>query len=193
MLSRRIQRVLCSHNSGFGTSQPVAGLAFSEFKFAFSTINAGSTFRPGGSVSKNPTVANPSGSVFGPGGNVSTSTPGSVFGSGENAPTNAFSSNTNSLSAFAASPQAPTSVFGNASTSSPFSSQPSAPLPEKPQHGPPDFATAKSIYNPDTDKYASDLPDNYMGLLPPAVKAAFENIKFEWGKVPEWTPPKELR
>jgi len=37
------------------------------------------------------------------------------------------------------------------------------------------------------------LPDNYMQLLPEAVKAAFESDKFEWGKVPEWIPPKELR
>jgi nucleoporin NUP42 len=37
------------------------------------------------------------------------------------------------------------------------------------------------------------LPPNYMALLPAAAKAAFEREQFEWGMVPEWVPPRELR
>jgi nucleoporin NUP42 len=43
------------------------------------------------------------------------------------------------------------------------------------------------------DKYDALLPENYMQLLPQAVKASFESEKFVWGNVPEWIPPKELR
>jgi nucleoporin NUP42 len=30
-------------------------------------------------------------------------------------------------------------------------------------------------------------------VLPPSVLEAFKGQKFEWGKVPEWVPPLELR
>jgi len=37
------------------------------------------------------------------------------------------------------------------------------------------------------------LPENYLEILPPDVKAAFEAPKFTWGQVPEWIPPVSLR
>jgi nucleoporin NUP42 len=43
------------------------------------------------------------------------------------------------------------------------------------------------------DRYAALLPANYVDILPPDVKAAFAAEKFEWGKIPEWIPPKEVR
>ena len=51
----------------------------------------------------------------------------------------------------------------------------------------------KSRYKPGLDKYDAMLPENYMQLLPKAVKEAFEGKTFEWGKIPEWIPPVEMR
>lgn len=63
-------------------------------------------------------------------------------------------------------------------------------MPAKPQ---PDAKSVKATYKPGVSQYDALLPENYMQLLPKAVRAAFESEKFEWGKVPEWIPPKELR
>jgi len=43
------------------------------------------------------------------------------------------------------------------------------------------------------DPYAEFLPKDYLKMLPPDVRAAFEADKFEPGKVPLWVPPIELR
>lgn len=43
------------------------------------------------------------------------------------------------------------------------------------------------------DPYAEFLPKDYLKILPPDVRAAFEGDKFEPGKVPLWVPPIELR
>jgi len=43
------------------------------------------------------------------------------------------------------------------------------------------------------DKYDALLPDNYIELLPPTALEAFMGDNFEWGKIPEFVPPKELR
>lgn len=43
------------------------------------------------------------------------------------------------------------------------------------------------------DKYDELLPPNYMDFLPGPAKEAFESSKFEWGKIPEWIPPIQLR
>lgn len=43
------------------------------------------------------------------------------------------------------------------------------------------------------DLYAEFLPKDYLKMLPPDVRAAFEADKFEPGKVPLWVPPIELR
>lgn len=43
------------------------------------------------------------------------------------------------------------------------------------------------------DKYDALLPDNYLQILPKQARDAFESKKFEWGQIPEWIPPKELR
>jgi nucleoporin NUP42 len=59
--------------------------------------------------------------------------------------------------------------------------------------GPPDFANAKSGYQPGATPYDQQLPPNYISVLPPLVLEAFKGQKFEWGKVPEWVPPLELR
>ncbi|KAI6135233.1 hypothetical protein EDD17DRAFT_1546695 [Pisolithus thermaeus] len=101
-----------------------------------------------------------------------------------------------------------TSAFGNAPSTlpdpSPMSAFPAAglmaPSPttsgmSKPSSGPPDFALAKSRVHckPETDRFAALLPPNYLDIIPPDVRAAFESDKFEWGKIPEWIPPKEVR
>lgn len=65
----------------------------------------------------------------------------------------------------------------------------------KPSSTGPDFALAKSRVRPklDGDRFTSLLPPNYSDILPADVKAAFVSEKFEWGKIPEWIPPKEVR
>jgi nucleoporin NUP42 len=61
----------------------------------------------------------------------------------------------------------------------------------KPPPSAPGFSRSKIQIKP--DRYAALLPPNYMDILPMDVKAAFAAEKFEWGKVPEWIPPKEVR
>ena len=37
------------------------------------------------------------------------------------------------------------------------------------------------------------IPAEYMAMLPQPAKEAFQAPKFEWGKIPDWVPPRELR
>jgi nucleoporin NUP42 len=46
---------------------------------------------------------------------------------------------------------------------------------------------------PGVTPYDSLLPPQYAALLPGSVVDAFKSQKFEFGKVPEWVPPVELR
>ncbi|KAF9235577.1 hypothetical protein BU15DRAFT_77894 [Melanogaster broomeanus] len=117
--------------------------------------------------------------------------PQSVFAS---APQSAFG--TSSTSGFAGAPSAvgapsPASAVGG----SPFTTSPTTVTLEKPAPGKPDFASAKSRCRakPGADRYADLLPPNYTDIIPAEVKAAFLSDKFEWGKIPEWIPPKEVR
>jgi len=72
-------------------------------------------------------------------------------------------------------------------------SAPVTTAPKKPKSGPPDFQNAPSKYKPGANKYDALLPDNYIDLLPASAREAFEAKSFEWGKVPEWIPPLNLR
>jgi len=135
--------------------------------------------------------------------NASPNSSGYAFGPGGSAG-GPFSNSNQVVSPFAPRSQnQPTSVFAPTQPSSGIvpqqptpsflSQRPGPSLPTKAQPGPPDFVNAKSTYKPGLDKYDSLLPDNYMQSLPKTAKEAFESQKFEWGKVPEWIPPKELR
>ena len=61
----------------------------------------------------------------------------------------------------------------------------------------PDFAAARKrrLYKPGSNKYDDLLPPNYIDLVPKEALEQFksESEKFEWSKIPEWVPPKELR
>lgn len=57
----------------------------------------------------------------------------------------------------------------------------------------PDFANAVYNYRPNLIPHDSKLPPNYMELLPEGTLAAFQAMRFEWGKVPMWVPPVEVR
>lgn len=59
--------------------------------------------------------------------------------------------------------------------------------------GPPDFVNAASQYRPGLTPYDLNLPDDYQQSLPQDALEAFKSQKFEWGKVPDWVPPLELR
>lgn len=80
---------------------------------------------------------------------------------------------------------------------SPFSSSPMTVTPssEQPVLGKPDFASAKSTakMKPGADRYLGLLPHDYNEMIPAEVKAAFTSVKFEWGKIPDWVPPEEVR
>ena len=54
-------------------------------------------------------------------------------------------------------------------------------------------ARTKSIYKPGSTPYDQQIPPNYKEALPKSVVQAFENQKFEWGDIPEWVPPVEIR
>lgn len=121
----------------------------------------------------------------------------SAFGQPTQQPTSAFSQTT---SAFGQPMQPiPISTFGTPSTQSQsafdpgggFGSVPASAL--KVVSGTPDFANARSTYKPGLDKYDALLPPDYMSLLPQKAKEAFQAAKFEWGNVPEWVPPMEMR
>ncbi|THH14183.1 hypothetical protein EW146_g6130 [Bondarzewia mesenterica] len=68
-----------------------------------------------------------------------------------------------------------------------------APAESKVKGGPPDFANAKSTYKPGLDKYDVLLPSDYLSLIPKSARDAFEATRFDWGNVPEWVPPTEMR
>jgi nucleoporin NUP42 len=116
---------------------------------------------------------------------------------------NAFASSSQQpTSAFGNLAQQPTSVFGNqtqqqqqqptvfGSSQSSVAAQP----PEKSSAPPaPDFKSVKVSFRPGLTPYDSQLPPDYMALLPERVVEAFRAEKFEWGKIPDWVPPLELR
>ncbi|KAH6902798.1 hypothetical protein BKA70DRAFT_1404623 [Coprinopsis sp. MPI-PUGE-AT-0042] len=60
-----------------------------------------------------------------------------------------------------------------------------------------DFSQTKYNYRPGIVTSDTRLPANYIpgsgSVLPETVLAAFAALKFEWGKVPEWAPPVQLR
>ena len=41
--------------------------------------------------------------------------------------------------------------------------------------------------------YDEALPADYGTTLPKEAMEAFASSKFEWGKIPEWIPPLEVR
>ncbi|KAF8165892.1 hypothetical protein B0H34DRAFT_787201 [Crassisporium funariophilum] len=144
----------------------------------------------------------------------------SAFGQQPSAPVSAFgdasttaSNPTFGQSAFgnanaAAQAASGTSAFGNPSafgdaSNSTQSQNLSAFAPTAPSismemkssvsSGPPDFAITKSPYKPGSTPYDHQLPPKYAQLLPKSAMEAFQSVKFDWGTVPEWVPPLEVR
>lgn len=97
------------------------------------------------------------------------------------APGSAFSAFATSGSAFGAKPAAAPAA---APTAPPAAAQLKKGL---------DFANAKYNYRPGLIPHDTKLPPNYTALLPEATLAAFKAMSFEWGKVPVWIPPVEVR
>ncbi|KAF8237897.1 hypothetical protein L208DRAFT_1355643 [Tricholoma matsutake] len=137
-----------------------------------------------------------------------------------NTQNNPTSNPSNTISSAFANPPASASAFGGSSSlevpkvASAFSAQPLSAFPMsspstslssfpaanrnndkgKSVAGPPDFVNAKSSYQPGATPYDEQLPPNYTtAVLPQSVLETFKGQKFEWGKVPEWIPPLELR
>ncbi|EGO20484.1 hypothetical protein SERLADRAFT_476712 [Serpula lacrymans var. lacrymans S7.9] len=102
------------------------------------------------------------------------------------------------MSAFGSGqPSVSTGFFGNNNaTYAGFNNEPSSAMSaDTPTSatGAPDFGNARLSLRSDADKYGALLPPNYFDILPEAVKTAFQSDKFEWGNVPEWIPPREVR
>ena len=101
-------------------------------------------------------------------------------------------------SAFASGPVT-SSVFNNSNTNN-STFTPTAPsISVDMQSGVSSATTSsastrtKSIYKPGSTPYDQQIPPNYKEALPKSVVQAFESQKFEWGDVPEWVPPVEVR
>ncbi|PAV21417.1 hypothetical protein PNOK_0404400 [Pyrrhoderma noxium] len=108
-------------------------------------------------------------------------------------PVSAFGQPTQPVSAFA-QPTQPVSAF----TQPPAFGNPGqgfAGLPQKPKPSSPDFTSALSSVKaiPMLDKHDGLLPKDYANQLPADVREIFAAEKFEWGKIPEWLPPIEMR
>ena len=80
---------------------------------------------------------------------------------------------------------------GTIAAASQYSSPFGAPTPSIPP--PTKSARIKSIYQPGSTPYDQQIPPNYKEALPKTVVQAFEKPKFEWGCVPEWVPPVDVR
>ncbi|KAG8906138.1 hypothetical protein FRB99_007528 [Tulasnella sp. 403] len=108
----------------------------------------------------------------------------SAFGQAPPA-TSAFGQTSQPMSAFGAQAfgqqtRSATQGFGQTSQTTPSSSAPQT--------------NASSSARLAQDPFSRFLPPNYLQLLPDDVKAAFEKEdEFEWGKIPEWIPPVEMR
>lgn len=159
----------------------------------------------------NPPAASTS-SVFGAPAPATTSVFGapapattSVFGAPAPAPTTSVFGQPSAPSAFGAA--GPNNAFGQSqsqqqqpSSISAFGSTPSG-LPPKPvvaatastQKKGPDFERAVYNYRPGLIPHDKNLPPNYAEVLPEKMMVAFKAMKFEWGNVPVWVPPVEVR
>ncbi|KDQ15489.1 hypothetical protein BOTBODRAFT_65540 [Botryobasidium botryosum FD-172 SS1] len=127
------------------------------------------------------------------------------------APVSAFAQNAQpqATSAFAqAATTQPTSAFAQAATAQPTSAfaqaaaaQPTSAFARSaaPAAASPFGKQPTSVFGgggfsqPPKDPFASLLPPNYLEILPQSLRAAFESDEFEWGNIPEWIPPTELR
>ena len=151
-----------------------------------------------------------------------TPTAGSAFGQpsfGQPVPTTSVPTPTSVFG----NPAPATSVFGAPSTFGVLSQQPQQPAQQEQQQqtasawpsagnntsftgqtttfGAPTHAVqpetkparTKSVYQPGSTPYDQQIPSNYKEALPKTVVQAFESQKFEWGDIPEWVPPVEVR
>lgn len=110
-----------------------------------------------------------------------------------NTATNVFGGTTNAVSnpgfAVPSAPvQAPASTSGFMSTTT---TQPPTNLFNAPKSTP--FGNPSGASRAVKDPSAAQLPPNYLDMLPPDVRAAFDAERFEFGKIPTWIPPIELR
>ena len=55
------------------------------------------------------------------------------------------------------------------------------------------LSSAKRAYKPGSTPYDQQLPQRYAEMLPKKVMDAFKKERFEWGGVPEWVPPLDVR
>ncbi|KAG9317872.1 hypothetical protein JVU11DRAFT_2100 [Chiua virens] len=147
-----------------------------------------SSFTPAAAVSGSASGTTPGQSAFG----VALSEPKSAFGASQPSPLGVppFS---NTLSV----PMAQVSPASAVGGGSPFATSPMTVTPssEKSASGAPDFTSAKSTarMKPGADRYLGLFPRDYNEMIPADVKAAFASARFEWGKIPDWIPPEEVR
>ncbi|KAK0447683.1 hypothetical protein EV421DRAFT_1787542 [Armillaria borealis] len=137
-------------------------------------------------------------SAFGP---VSTTAPVSAFASsnpspfGPNANTSGGAFSQRPPSAFGP-PQPQQSAFSPPTTTATTTTFPPAMAshPSVSMSSAPDFSVkSSSLYKSGKSPYDKLLPPNYLEMVSEEAKEAFKAVKFQWGKVPDWIPPVELR
>ncbi|KAF8510727.1 hypothetical protein BU17DRAFT_55166, partial [Hysterangium stoloniferum] len=104
-----------------------------------------------------------------------------------------------SASAFG-QPSQPTSTFGQTSQPTSVFAAPAQPTSSfssvtKPvsAFGQSAFDHASFSFENSKDLCTMLLPPNYLDIIPKAAKDAFASQEFQWGHVPEWAPPMEMR
>ncbi|KAF5387647.1 hypothetical protein D9615_000778 [Tricholomella constricta] len=194
--------------SAFGNPAPAPTTsAFGTPAAPTSAFGAPSAF---GALAQQPTTT----SAFGTSG-FGTPATGSAFNTQGGTSTNAFTNSNNAITSSSA-PPATTSAFPSSSSSAPAAIQPTLsgqppPLSAFPMGSPststfnavaqappskaggPDFSNVKSLYTPGLTAYDQLLPPDYIKRIPGEALEAFQSQKFEWGKIPDWIPPLEVR
>jgi nucleoporin NUP42 len=182
--------------SAFGNNSVIntasGGGGFSAFATQPSAFSLAAHSAPtAGSAFSQPSFAQP----------VPAPTTTSVFGNPAPAPTSVFGT-PSGFGVFPQQPQqpalqeqAPVWSSNNDSlktdSNTHFNSTFVAPIPSMPPAG--KSARTKSVFKPGSTPYDQQIPPNYKEALPKSVVQAFESQKFEWGDIPEWVPPVEVR
>ncbi|KAG5644807.1 hypothetical protein DXG03_007629 [Asterophora parasitica] len=197
--------------SAFGNSAP-ASSAFGSTAAPTTTTSAFGNPAPATSAFGAPSAfgaAQPTTSAFGTSAFGAAAAP-SAFGrqttntfgnTNTNTTTSAFGTAPVSTSAFPTAPPLQTGLSGQPPLSAfPMGSPSTSTLSQQAQAQPkqssaagtgPDFSKVKSLYTPGLSAYDQLLPPDYMKLIPATALEAFQDQRFEWGKIPDWIPPLE--
>ncbi|KAF8517137.1 hypothetical protein BU17DRAFT_50197, partial [Hysterangium stoloniferum] len=167
---------------GAGGTGSAFGTTTSTPQSAFGTSGVPSTFGTGKTTAASAFGPGGTGSAFGPGG------AGSAFGHSGTGPATITPNNPPTASAFGGPNQSVAGAQPQIQTETPAQPRLQSQLSSKPGSDHASFSFENS-----KDPYAVLLPPNYLDIIPKAAKDAFASQEFQWGHVPEWAPPMEMR